>query len=103
MYALSDLAAAAFRVNSQFGIDFFIRAGAGRNPQTAVIALIINEDNSWNAVKLHFLVSSREDLRVGIFTMDSFFLQRNNPNAAFSYTHSITGWENTTQRVTSVV
>ena len=63
----------------------------------------MNEDNSWNAIKVHYLASSREDLRAGIFTMNSFFLQRNNQNAAFSYTHSIAGWASTAERVTSVV
>ena len=83
-------------------MDFFIRAGPGSNPQTAVIALIINEDNSWNSIRLHYLATSREDFRVGIFSLDSFFLQRNNRNSAFSYTYSLPGWQSTTERVTAV-
>lgn len=57
-----------------------------------VIALLINNDNTWNSIKISYLAANRADVWAGSYLVDTFFLKgRDVSSVEFKY--GLPGWQ----------
>lgn len=72
-------------------MDFAIWGGA-TNSQAGVIFLLIDENNSWNSIRVSYLASARTDFLLGSFSAGTYFLQSASSSGVITYAHQIAGW-----------
>ena len=103
MYFLGYLAASAFAVVATNGMDFAIWGGSNANLNSGVIYLLINEDSSWNSIRVSYLASARSDFVLGSFAAGVYFLQQNSNQGQVTFPHTISGWTPQTSQFGIVV
>ena len=81
-----------FQVVATNGMDFAIWGGQGNNGNTGIIYVLLNEDNSWNTVKISYLASARSDFVLGTFSAGTYYSQAASSNGDVTVSHIVPGW-----------
>ena len=72
MYMSDNKAASSLQVSTGNGMDFAIWGGQGASSSSGLIVLLINDDNSWNSIKVHYLASGRSEFFLGSFSAGTY-------------------------------
>lgn len=54
------------------GLDFSVRGLPGQSYGSVQIVLLINEDNTWNTIRVNYLITGRSDFLLGFFVAGIF-------------------------------
>lgn len=89
-------------MNLNSGLDFLVWGGPGPSVGTGLLIVLLDEDNTWNTVRVSYLASARSDFFLGTFSA-AMYLPQSTSNGIVMINHGIANWTPSQHNFISIV